>query len=106
MGDVFVHRKNVVGSTSAHHLDLQENGRISFRLGEQDGKARALEATMLDLAGKVHPMHSDLESLSLLDEGDENRIQNDNSRVFIHHIKSTKVQQCVSQKRGRVEAWL
>eukprot|EP00971_Amphidinium_carterae_P274836 5453591-Amphidinium_carterae.1 len=55
--DIFVHRKNVIGSTPSNHLDLKEGSRISYRRGEQDGRPRALEAAMIDEDGQPLPLH-------------------------------------------------
>jgi len=113
--DIFVHRKNIVGSTPANHLDLKENCRISYRLGEQDGRPRALEATMIDADGNVLPIHyarsGDMDcdhgfgrddALDITDHDDEDQV----TRKFLRHLRSREVQEVVKEKRIEGESWL
>lgn len=114
--DVFVHRKNIIGSTPARHLDLRENSRISFRLGEQDGRPRALDATMLGSDGQVHPMHlskpddasaNDAASRDEVADGNEDEGDDgDLSRKFLRHLRSREIQELAKEKRTKIESWL
>lgn len=54
---IFVHRKNVVGSTPSNPINLREGGKVQFKPGEQDGKKCATEVMMIDIAGKPLPIH-------------------------------------------------
>jgi cold shock CspA family protein len=112
--DIFVHRKNIVGSTPANHLDLRENCRISYRLGEQDGRPRALDATMIDSNGNILPVHFPGMSGSagakneprldgpLEDDSDEE----ETSRKFLRHLRSHGVQEVAREKRPENESFL
>mmetsp|Transcript_22346 Transcript_22346/g.51204 ORF Transcript_22346/g.51204 Transcript_22346/m.51204 type:complete len:665 (+) Transcript_22346:127-2121(+) len=55
---IFVHLWNVVGSSHSNPINLREGARVQYRLGEQDGRERALEVVMLDKAGKPLPIHA------------------------------------------------
>lgn len=60
---LFVHRKFVVGSTPTNPINLREGGKVSFKVGEQDGKACALEVLMLGADGKPLPIHAGAQTL-------------------------------------------
>jgi len=112
--DIFVHRKNVVGSTSVNHIDLIEQGRVSFRVGEQDGRPRALEVRMIDSEGCPMPVHSLRGSQPGelgYHEGDEASGQEGESegeltRKFLRHLRRPHVQQVAQEKRRDGEAFL
>merc|ERR1719201_2548831 len=44
---IFVHRKNVVGSTPDNPINLKEGGRVQHKPDEQDGRQCATEVMML-----------------------------------------------------------
>ncbi|CAK0890569.1 unnamed protein product [Prorocentrum cordatum] len=44
---VFVHLWNVVGSTHTNPVNLREGARVQYKLGEQDGRPRAMDVVML-----------------------------------------------------------
>eukprot|EP00439_Symbiodinium_sp_Y106_P020359 s4217_g2.t1 len=46
-----------MGSAPGVHIDLQEGSKVSYFLGMQDGKARALQAAMIDDEFYVHQIH-------------------------------------------------
>jgi len=60
---IFVHLWNVVGSTHTNPINLCEGARVQFKLGEQDGRARALEVVMLGKDGKPLPVHAGAQTL-------------------------------------------
>merc|ERR1719240_976569 len=60
---IFVHRKNVVGSTPTNPINLKEGGKVQYKPGEQDGKACALEVVMLGADGKPLPIHLGAQTL-------------------------------------------
>lgn len=114
--DIFVHRSNVVGSSPTNHIDLKENCRVSYRLGEQDGRLRALEATMIDSSSTPLPIHSgirtadpdatkdrkggDVSDNEGLDEDD------DITCKFMRYIRSREIQELEKEKRADGESWL
>lgn len=60
---IFVHRKNVVGSTPNNPINLREGGKVQYKPGEQDGKICAVEVMMIDIAGKPLPIHLGAQTL-------------------------------------------
>merc|ERR1719240_2038559 len=60
---IFVHRKNVVGSTPTNPINLKEGGKVQYKPGEQDGKKCALEVVMLGTDGKPLPIHLGAQTL-------------------------------------------
>jgi len=60
---VFVHLWNVVGSTHSNPINLREGARVLYKLGEQDGKQRALEVVMLGKDGKPLAVHAGAQTL-------------------------------------------
>lgn len=114
--DIFVHRKNVVGSTSQNHIDLKEGSRIRYKLGEQDGRPRALEARMVDEHGRPFPCHlgaaaeQDMEAscipmdaVKLLSgEGNDGEI----TKQFFRHLLSPKIQELAKARRPEEDSWL
>lgn len=60
---VFVHRKNVVGSTATNPINLKEGCRVRFKVGEQDKRQCALEVVMLGTDGKPLPIHAGAQTL-------------------------------------------
>jgi len=60
---VFVHLWNVVGSTHSNPINLREGARVLYRLGEQDGKQRALDVVMLGKDGKPLAVHAGAQTL-------------------------------------------
>lgn len=60
---IFVHRKNVVGSTPTNPINLREGGKVSFKAGEQDGRSCATEVMMLGNDGKPLPIHAGAQTL-------------------------------------------
>lgn len=54
---IFVHRKNVVGSTPTSPINLREGGKVQYTPGEQDGRICATEVMMLGSDGKPLPIH-------------------------------------------------
>jgi len=60
---VFVHRKNVVGSTPNNPINLMEGGKVQYKPGEADGKICATEVMMLGPDGKPLPIHLGAQTL-------------------------------------------
>lgn len=60
---IFVHLWNVVGSSHANPINLREGARVQYTLGEQDGRPRALDVTMLGKDGKPLPVHAGAQTL-------------------------------------------
>jgi len=60
---IFVHLWNVAGSSHSNPINLRDGARVQFKLGEQDGKKRALEVVMLGKDGKPLPIHAGLQTL-------------------------------------------
>jgi len=60
---IFVHLWNVVGSSHSNPINLREGARVQFKLGEQDGKQRALEVAMLGKDGRPLPIHAGAQTL-------------------------------------------
>lgn len=60
---IFVHLWNVVGSTHSNPINLREGARVLYKLGEQDGKQRALEVAMLGKDGKTLAVHAGAQTL-------------------------------------------
>lgn len=60
---IFVHLWNVVGSTHTNPINLREGARVQFKLGEQDGRPRALEVVMLGKDSKPLPVHAGAQTL-------------------------------------------
>jgi len=60
---LFVHRKNVVGSTPNNPINLKEGGKVTFKPGEQDGRPCATEVMMLGSDGKAMPIHAGAQTL-------------------------------------------
>jgi len=60
---VFVHRKNVVGSTATNPINLKEGGKVAYKPGEQDNRPCALEVMMLGADGKPLPIHAGAQTL-------------------------------------------
>jgi len=60
---LFVHRKNIVGSTATNPINLKEGGKVAFKPGEQDSRPCAMEVMMLGLDGKPLPIHADAQTL-------------------------------------------
>jgi len=60
---IFVHLWNVVGSTHTNPINLREGARVQFKLGEQDGRGRAMEVVMLGKDGKPLPVHAGAQTL-------------------------------------------
>lgn len=60
---VFVHLWNVVGSSHSNPINLREGARVQYKLGEQDGKKRALEVVMLGKDGQPLPIHAGSQTL-------------------------------------------
>jgi len=60
---LFVHRKNVVGSTPTNPINLKEGGKVLYKPGEQDNRPCALEVVMLGADGKPLPIHAGAQTL-------------------------------------------
>jgi protein phosphatase 1L len=60
---LFVHRKNVVGSTPTNPINLKEGGKVQYKPGEQDGRQCANEVMMLGSDGKPLPLHLGAQTL-------------------------------------------
>lgn len=60
---VFVHLWNIVGSTHANPINLREGAKVLYKLGEQDGKPRAMDVVMLGKDGKPLPVHAGAQTL-------------------------------------------
>lgn len=60
---VFIHRKNVIGSTPNNPINLREGGKVQYKPGEQDGRICALEVMMLGSDGKPLPIHLGAQTL-------------------------------------------
>mmetsp|Transcript_74257 Transcript_74257/g.207440 ORF Transcript_74257/g.207440 Transcript_74257/m.207440 type:complete len:838 (+) Transcript_74257:862-3375(+) len=111
--DIFVHRKNIVGSTPTNHIDLKEGGKISYRLGDQEGRPRALEAAMIDEHGGFLPIHlqkSEKESGRVgrdeVSDGGGSESELNFTRATIRHVRMSRdVQECAKEKRVDLDAW-
>lgn len=62
-GGIFVHLWNVTGSSHTNPINLKEGARVQYKLGEQDGKSRALEVVMLGKDGRPLPVHAGVQTL-------------------------------------------
>lgn len=60
---LFVHRKNVVGSTPSNPINLMPGAKVEFKPGEQDGRLCATEVMMLGTDGKPLPLHLGAQTL-------------------------------------------
>lgn len=60
---IFVHLWNIVGSSHSNPINLREGARVQYKIGEQDGKNRALEVVMLGKDGKPLPIHAGTQTL-------------------------------------------
>lgn len=60
---IFVHLWNVVGSSHSNPINLREGALVQYKLGEQDGKKRALDVVMLGKDGKPLPIHAGSQTL-------------------------------------------
>lgn len=60
---VFVHLWNVVGSTHTNPVNLREGARVQYKLGEQDGRPRAMDVVMLGKDGKPLGVHAGAQTL-------------------------------------------
>lgn len=61
---IFVHRKNIVGSTPTNPINLKENGKVVYKPGTQDdGRPCAFEVVMLGSDGKPLPVHAGAQTL-------------------------------------------
>lgn len=60
---LFVHRKNIVGSTATNPINLKEGGKVAYKPGEQDNRKCACEVVMLGVDGKPLPIHADAQTL-------------------------------------------
>lgn len=60
---IFIHRKNVVGSTPNNPINLRENGKVLYKMGQMDGRACALEVVMLGQDGKPLAIHAGAQTL-------------------------------------------
>lgn len=60
---IFVHRKNVVGSTPNNPINLKEGGKVMYKPGFVDGRPCALEVVMLGSDGKPLPVHAGAQTL-------------------------------------------
>ncbi|CAE8616323.1 unnamed protein product [Polarella glacialis] len=107
--DVFVHRTSLRGNgtNGNSQVDLMEGCRISYVLGEQDDKPRAVDATMIDENHHVLPVHMPASKADkkqkeelFLDEEDEL------SQKFLRHLRSPAVVQEARERRPECEAWL
>lgn len=112
--DIFVHRTNLKGISQNPHIDLNEGSRISYTLGMQDGKPRAMQAAMIDDDGKILDVHvtpapeKDVPKekkkgfvATIIDEE-----QDEMSKKFMMYLQSPPVQEVAKEKRPECEAWL
>jgi len=60
---IFVHRKTIVGSTPMNPINLKEGGKVTYKIGLQDGKKCALEVMMLGADGKPLAIHASSQTL-------------------------------------------
>lgn len=58
-GGLFVHRRNIVGSTALRPLNLKEGVKVVYEIGELDGRPCAVEVRMLGKDGELNPIHED-----------------------------------------------
>lgn len=58
-GGLFVHRRNIVGSTALRPLNLKEGIKVIYEIGEMDGRPCATEVKMLGKDGAPNPIHED-----------------------------------------------
>merc|ERR1719482_1848466 len=60
---IFVHRKNVIGSTPTNPINLFTGGKVQYKPGEQDGRQCALEVMMVGTDGKPLAIHLGAQTL-------------------------------------------
>merc|ERR1712032_231347 len=60
---LFVHRKNVVGSTATNPINLKDGIRVMYKPGYQDNRPCALEVVMLGPDGRPLPIHAGAQNL-------------------------------------------
>jgi len=60
---LFVHRKNIVGSTPNNPINLKELGKVMFKPGDVDNRPCALEVQMLGSDGKPLAIHAGAQNL-------------------------------------------
>eukprot|EP00397_Hematodinium_sp_SG-2012_P033702 GEMP01036050.1.p1 GENE.GEMP01036050.1~~GEMP01036050.1.p1 ORF type:complete len:389 (+),score=62.37 GEMP01036050.1:45-1169(+) len=58
-GSLFVHRRNIVGSTTLRPLNLKEGVKVTYDIGEMDGRPCATEVRMLGKDGAINTIHED-----------------------------------------------
>lgn len=60
---LFVHRKNIAGSTPTNPINLKEGGKVEYRSVVQEGRPCASEVKMLGADGKPLPIHAGAQTL-------------------------------------------
>jgi len=108
--DLFVHRQNVVGSSQASHINLKEGARVSFKVGEKDGRPRAMTVLMVDAEGKALPIHDGKVMVPVGDSASEVSDEDDDeeeiTKKFIRHLKHPDIVAMSREKRVQVHSWL
>ncbi|CAD7945705.1 unnamed protein product [Amoebophrya sp. A25] len=56
---VFVHRRNIKGSTASRPVDLVEGQKVLYGVVDEDGKKTAIEVVMVDRNKKALPIHDE-----------------------------------------------
>lgn len=114
--DIFVHRTNLMGSAPGVHIDLQEGSKVSYFLGMQDGKARALQAAMIDDEFYVHQIHLQKKSSKSKNLSPKEKRQarileiaeqetHEVSKYFLRQIGSAAIQDMVHERRQDFESF-
>mmetsp|Transcript_89754 Transcript_89754/g.187515 ORF Transcript_89754/g.187515 Transcript_89754/m.187515 type:complete len:962 (-) Transcript_89754:347-3232(-) len=112
--EMFVHRKNVLGSSLNNHIDLPEGSPVSYLVGEQDGKPRATEVFLLQEGGLPMPIHNipgcpnSAAKVGILNNEDADGPLNekDLSQMLIKYLRSGAVQDKAKEPRTRVDSYL
>jgi len=60
---IFIHRKNVVGSTPSNPINLREMCKVLFKPGETDGRPSASDVVMIGKDGKPLAVHAGAQTL-------------------------------------------
>jgi len=114
--NIFLHRSNLMGSTPGHPVDVVEGRRISFIPGFQDGRARAMNAAMIDDEFNVDSRHlkrpKKAKPLDAIKEKKLARLREDAekeehplSKSFLQFLCTPEVQTSIQDKRQEGEAW-
>eukprot|EP00930_Biecheleria_cincta_P016784 TRINITY_DN13537_c0_g1_i1.p1 TRINITY_DN13537_c0_g1~~TRINITY_DN13537_c0_g1_i1.p1 ORF type:complete len:1047 (+),score=207.07 TRINITY_DN13537_c0_g1_i1:58-3198(+) len=116
--DIFVHRTNLKGICPGSHFDLREGSRVSYLIGIQDGKPRAMEVAMMDGEGRIlncHLLPGQATTTEKQSQRDKKKgliadlieeEQDEMSKKFMQHLQGKEVQEVCKERRPECEAWL